>query len=139
MVREETIVEVFPNAAYSYLRTVVAVCEACITGEKRERLRLLPMIFSDRRFEAVCGGCGRRMVTVAKLRLSQRWPVACSDRCAQRIRREHTHTRSITRTCPCGKTFKPKRSDALFCSAACKQKAYRRRRGADLDWNDEAA
>jgi hypothetical protein len=43
------------------------------------------------------------------------------------------------RTCPCGKTFTPKRSDALFCSAACKQKAYRRRRGADLGQDDEAA
>jgi hypothetical protein len=44
MVREETINEVFPNGAYSYLRTVVAACEACIAGEERERLRLLPMM-----------------------------------------------------------------------------------------------
>jgi hypothetical protein len=27
----------------------------------------------------------------------------------------------------CGEQFAPKRSDAVYCSAACKQKAYERR------------
>jgi hypothetical protein len=34
------------------------------------------------------------------------------------------------RTCEsCGQTFEPARTDALFCSAACRQRAYRRRGG----------
>ena len=35
-----------------------------------------------------------------------------------------------TRRCEnCGQTFAPARTDALFCSAACRQRAYRRRGG----------
>ena len=35
-----------------------------------------------------------------------------------------------TRSCEsCGQTFEPARTDALFCSAACRQRAYRRRGG----------
>jgi hypothetical protein len=35
-----------------------------------------------------------------------------------------------TRRCEsCGQTFEPARMDALFCSAACRQRAYRRRGG----------
>jgi hypothetical protein len=34
-----------------------------------------------------------------------------------------------TRSCEsCGQTFEPARTDALFCSAACRQRAYRSRR-----------
>ena len=32
-----------------------------------------------------------------------------------------------TRICPCGDAFRPARSDARFCSFACKQRAYRER------------
>jgi hypothetical protein len=35
-----------------------------------------------------------------------------------------------TRSCEsCGQIFEPARTDALFCSAACRQRAYRRRCG----------
>ena len=35
-----------------------------------------------------------------------------------------------TRSCAsCGQAFKPARTDAVFCSAACRQRAYRRRGG----------
>ncbi len=35
-----------------------------------------------------------------------------------------------TRSCEsCGQAFEPARTDALFCSAACRQRAYRRRWG----------
>jgi hypothetical protein len=33
----------------------------------------------------------------------------------------------VLKICPCGTQFEPKRSDARFCSAACKQHAYRLR------------
>jgi hypothetical protein len=37
---------------------------------------------------------------------------------------------------PRGKSFMPKRIDARFCSAACKQKAYRKRKPvAEPEWS----
>jgi hypothetical protein len=41
MVRETLIIGVFPNGAYSYLRTIVAVCKTCLTDEERKELKLL--------------------------------------------------------------------------------------------------
>ncbi|OKO83156.1 hypothetical protein AC629_22920 [Bradyrhizobium sp. NAS80.1] len=72
--------------------------------------------------DATCKGCGQRM------RLNEafgRKIIACSDRCAQRERRQRHRQRSRA-VCICGIRFVPKRRDAKFCSAACKQKAYRR-------------
>jgi hypothetical protein len=40
----------------------------------------------------------------------------------------------VTVTCPCGEQFDALRSNARFCSARCRQKAYRSRAGsADAD------
>src|SRR5580765_1066085 len=33
-----------------------------------------------------------------------------------------------TKTCPCGNRFTPKRSTAVYCSNACRQKSYRQQR-----------
>lgn len=55
----------------------------------------------------------------------------CSDACvasARNERRDRTHDR-VPRPCDtCGDTFTPPRSDGRYCSAACRQKAYRARR-----------
>jgi hypothetical protein len=33
----------------------------------------------------------------------------------------------VTKTCPCGKVFSPKRSDAKYCSSACRSAAHQGR------------
>jgi hypothetical protein len=37
-------------------------------------------------------------------------------------------TLSVTPLCPCGRSIRWMRTDAKFCSAACRQRAYRERR-----------
>lgn len=55
----------------------------------------------------------------------------CSDRCrndAYLERRRQRHAASLRKTCAvCGKPFTAKRADAIYCSPACKQAAYRGR------------
>ena len=52
---------------------------------------------------------------------------------ARTFREFHDRLRALARenlTCKrCGRTFTPKRSDAKYCSEACKQAAYRTRKG----------
>jgi hypothetical protein len=115
---------------------IVGVCKKCMTDEEGEDLKLLLLAFPDqtrrRHIETTCGGCGRRIMTVAKLRKGQRWPVrACSGRCTQRMRRRPAGCKRwhVERKCRCGELFMPKRSDAIYCSPACKQLAYRLRIG----------
>jgi len=42
----------------------------------------------------------------------------------RRIQRYDNRVNTICQTC--GKSFTPKRSDAIYCSSACRQKAYRK-------------
>jgi hypothetical protein len=58
--------------------------------------------------------------------------IACSRECrlAVYVALETARRRRRVKPQPCvlcGASFKPRRSDARYCSAACKQKAYRRR------------
>src|SRR5262249_7721198 len=62
------------------------------------------------------GSDGGLKNTMNKVRLAH-------DRARRRDRRG-THDCQM-----CGETFEPTRTDAKFCSAACKQKAYRKRYG----------
>ena len=116
---------------------IMAVCKKCLTVEEWKELEILLLASPDqtrrRHIETTCGGCGQRILTVAKLRKGQRWPVrACSDRCAQRMRRRPAARKRwpVERKCRCGVLFMPKRADAIYCSPACKQRAYRRSRSA---------
>jgi hypothetical protein len=129
MVRETVVTTEFPGG----VRTIVAVCKKCLTDEElKEQRRLLrgsPDKTRRKHIEAACGGCGQRIMTVAKLRKGQRWPVrACSERRAQRMRRrpEARKRWPAEQKCRCGALFMPKRSDAIYCSPACKKRAYRR-------------
>ena len=134
MVRENVVTAECPDGA----RTIVAVCKKCLTDEELKELhhllRASPNKARRRHIETTCGGCGRPIMTVAKLRKGQRWPVrACSQRCVRRmrIRPEARKRWPVERKCRCGALFMPKRSDAIYCSPACKQAAYRwRHRGA---------
>jgi hypothetical protein len=99
-------------------RGFVPVCDACVTpGE---------MLAATR--EITCKGCGLAM-RAPERKAGRPDLTTCSDRCAQRVRR--LRRRQKRRTCAtCGLQFKTTRSDARFCGAACKQKAFRRRAAA---------
>jgi hypothetical protein len=77
-----------------------------------------------------CGKCGRPVFQT----LQRREPeiIACSPACrkAQHNARAIAQMKRLRgeRKCECGKMiFPPTRSDARFCSNACRQKAYRAR------------
>lgn len=71
---------------------------------------------------STCPVCGRIVTGRKKY---------CSQRCvndAYMERRRQRHAASLRKTCAvCGKPFTAKRADAMYCSPACKQTAYRGR------------
>jgi len=75
-----------------------------------------------------CAVCGRFM---------KEWDhhAYCSQRCindAYMARRRRRHEQELKKQCVvCGVIFTAKRKDAQYCSAACKQAAYRRRNDTD--------
>jgi hypothetical protein len=78
-----------------------------------------------------CVGCGR---LVHNLRdLIYRKHRFCSESCQAKAvaavaRDRRRQKRGLTRCCDqCGESYEPSRADALFCSGACRQKAYRTR------------
>ena len=71
--------------------------------------------------ERPCGHC-QRPVSAVSWAARASTVVFCSRGCRTEGRR------AVPRQCAtCGKGFAPKRSDALTCSAACRQRAYRQR------------
>jgi hypothetical protein len=85
----------------------------------------------------VCGECGIELPGVHRLR---KWCAACkanlfkrrnAQTAAERLTQRRTQLARII--CKfCGKTFTAAKSDQLFCSSACKQRAYRERRTSKL-------
>jgi hypothetical protein len=97
--------------------TIAPCCRRCTPAKAGEYLGPEP-----------CGGCGRPVYTEDDRRMRVR--VICSDKCRQQVRAREA--RELRRLDPipcetCGEIFEPARSDARFCSGACKQAAYRRR------------
>jgi hypothetical protein len=93
-------------------REITLVCAGCVTpGEAAEAT-----------VASVCEGCGQLMLS----------PVAvatCSDRGAQRERRARRR-RARRQFCPvCYEAFLARRA-AQYCSNACRQRGYRRRKAA---------
>jgi hypothetical protein len=110
----------------------VTVCAAC--AEPAEQ--------AVAKYEVTCEGCGQPMLTphYVKYRPVREWrgqpgtrggfsniPYhVCSKRCEQRYRRKLKREARKMQSCTvCGLSFRPKRSDAKFCSNACRQKAHR--------------
>jgi hypothetical protein len=54
--------------------------------------------------------------------------IACSWSCRQEIYKARHRQATFTACAVCGGLFLQKRSDAIYCSPACKQKAYRESR-----------
>ena len=101
------------------------VCEDCLSADQRKAWKRP-------------GEFGRRIVPYGKCRACRRPLMAyaepfwrgehCSNACAQIARRRQQREPPPSVTCSvCSKQFQPTRSDAQFCSSACRQWAYRRR------------
>jgi hypothetical protein len=78
-----------------------------------------------------CDVCGRpTQISGSRTQLRRRW--FCSIRCERRYHmRERDQARAEARLkdCEvCGERFEATRQDAAYCSPACRQKAYRRRK-----------
>lgn len=103
----------------SWSRRIVPVCGECVGDHTRA-------VAEYRK----CKTCGRRVY--------ETWPAvwnkhaACSEQCRRRIqtddrRRERESARAKMPCVKCGTDFTAGRSDAMFCSNACKQADYRYR------------
>jgi hypothetical protein len=97
----------------------IILCEQCGGGKRT----------LDREIE--CRQCRRliRRNYFASLRTSPFCCRACAvAHQSARAREERAALRGPARPCmECGKHFSPSRDDALYCSSACRQKAYRGR------------
>jgi hypothetical protein len=92
---------------------IVPVCSECITVKESINLTANAII---------CEGCGRRM------RGPTDWQGYCSPRCAARVRRRKRRFKQSV-CVGCGASFRAARTDAKFCSCACRQRGYRIRSG----------
>jgi hypothetical protein len=103
------------------LATVVTVphCRKCVPEHWHDDLQ------SGR-----CETCGRVVFTLP--RWQKKYHVACSRQCRKAIYPALARPQSSReKTCAvCGTAFTAPRSDAVTCSPACRQKAYRRRTAA---------
>jgi len=78
-----------------------------------------------------CEGCGRPVhQEVNRVKRSR---AICCEQCEGKVHTQEARTRraqarGVTRKCQvCAEYFEPTRSDSKFCTARCRQKAYRRR------------
>jgi hypothetical protein len=117
---------IVPDPAFR--RHLTALCGQCATPEEAA--------YANR--TADCPGCGIPMCFSRRDTYNTRW-VACSTRCYQRAWRRSRRIET-TRTCAvCGQTFTPPRSDARYCSNACRQKHYRADRERPREQDDPHA
>jgi hypothetical protein len=76
-----------------------------------------------------CEQCGRPVFNLARRKKPKH--IACSQRCRIALynarARRWRKASMPKRTCACGKVFTPRRADGVYCSAACRQRAYRQR------------
>ena len=75
-----------------------------------------------------CIVCGRKFAWIGGIGARRPRLHICSAACARERRNQARRVGRAERECAeCGKAFVPKRADALVCSAACRQRAYRER------------
>lgn len=104
--------------------TVAPLCERCRADWK------------EFRGAEPCENCGRPVHQEYNRRIYL-YTFCCST-CERAVRvaeaRERRTDARDTRQCrTCGETFEPTRTDARFCSSACRQRAYRRRKAVTAD------
>jgi hypothetical protein len=111
-----------------YNHNLAACCQACAENDWHSKY-LKPK---------QCSGCGRIVNSELQLQWSAKdygyltKPVTCCEACGHKVRlakqrRKRTDTRGTRECQECGETFEPARTNSRFCSAACKQRAYRKR------------
>jgi predicted nucleic acid-binding Zn ribbon protein len=72
----------------------------------------------------ICALCGRPFMAIGIRRRDY-----CSDECVAAARNTRRRGLAMTERCAqCAAALPPARADARFCSNACRQRAYRRRR-----------
>jgi hypothetical protein len=86
--------------------------------------------------EQPCEQCGRPVFFTASRRIPLH--AVCGDACRSAVKLAQARTRRARTsrqrqaTCmACGTLFSPRRTDALFCSSPCRQRAYRQRQHAE--------
>jgi hypothetical protein len=116
------------SLAYSHgfieVGAVAHACARCIDGrplfKRRQWCESIP-----------CDHCARPVIYDRYREVPLR--VTCGPECRRAVRSAQARARRACRRrewrCrSCGKMFPPKRTDALFCSGACRQRSYKRRR-----------
>ncbi len=99
---------------------LASICDECV------RTCMHPSWRANRhRPEPCAGGCG--------VLVSHWYPwsniTTCSRRCSEQAARERKRAKREPRACEvCGDSFTPNRADARYCSSACRQDAYRKRK-----------
>lgn len=107
------------------LRIYCRECTAIVTGPWAKGLGL--------RFTYPCEGCARPVC------MTRRWSTPfCSEHCRKKAalarRRAQRAAARASKVCmDCGNHFELSRSDARFCSAACKQRSYRKTKAPVTD------
>lgn len=111
----------FDNAPFGMSWRIATSCLDCAA-------KWHPSWMEHRREPVECeGGCGV-LVTSA---YAWNTPTTCSTRCSEIVARARRRVLLSDRECvECEQPFTPTRSDATYCSTACRMKAYRRRRSA---------
>jgi hypothetical protein len=94
----------------------VPICQTCLTPKEQAQDRV----------ESICAGCSRLLSIPDGVTCTKRW-IYCSDRCRRRMARK-THRQKLRLCKTCGNSFQSPRKDARYCSSACRQWSYRRRR-----------
>ena len=100
---------------YNNQDTLKAWYQEKISGEKPN--------LAVRKF--ICKGCGREFYTQIETKKYCLYSL-CGNHGYQKELKQRQQESRKNMVCPvCAKTFTPKRSDAKYCSNACRQKAYR--------------
>jgi hypothetical protein len=105
---------------------LVPVCESCGKSHDQDpRYGFMP--------RQLCEYCGRVVVNRATPRQWQSEHVFCCERCkrryfTKRAKEQRARARQDLRCEVCGEPFEAARSDAKYCSNACRQRAYRERK-----------
>ena len=122
---------------------IVPICMDCFKAMRPPRISITDAAchgLTPQRFRRTCQGCGEQISVpdLARLRYN-----VCSRRCYQRVYRKYKREYGSTidwkmqdiewpQCATCNREMKGHRKDAKFCSSACRQWAYRRRKHASL-------
>lgn len=96
-------------------------------GRKRDRVYWQDVVGRGEQLPPTpCVACGLSVIRNADPLLQR---VTCSASCATSLTRIRNGNRGTSQPCgSCGAAIATGRSDARFCSSACRQKAYRQRK-----------